>query len=73
LEAHDLNLKSEDYDSLGGYIIERLDRVAVEGDEVVTEDHVRLIVDSMDDKRVDIVRVYLPEPPASGEEEPLSV
>lgn len=72
-EALDLNLKSEDYDSLGGYIIERLDRVAVEGDEVVTEDHVRLIVDSMDDKRVDIVRVYLPEPPASGEEEPLSV
>ena len=38
-------LESEDYDSLGGFIIEHLDRLPATGDEVMTEDGIRLTVD----------------------------
>ena len=37
---------SEDYDSLGGFIIERLDRMPELNDEVVTEDGTRLVVET---------------------------
>lgn len=66
----DLHLESEDYDSLGGFIIEHLDRLPEEHDEVVTDDGLRLVVDSLDKNRVEYVHIYLPEPgePESGEE-----
>ncbi len=57
----DLELESEDYDSLGGYMIEHLERLPDENDEVVTSDNVRLVVDSMDKNRVEKVHIYLPE------------
>ena len=38
----DLQLESEDYDSLGGFIIEHLDRLPEEGDSITTEDGLRL-------------------------------
>ena len=41
-------LDSEDYDSLGGFIIEHLDRLPVAGDEVVTDDGIRLVVEKLD-------------------------
>ena len=44
----DTELDSEDYDSLGGFIIEHLDRLPVAGDEVITEDGIRLIVEKLD-------------------------
>ena len=34
----DLDLNSEEYDSLGGFIIERLDRLPEAGDSIVTEE-----------------------------------
>ncbi len=52
---------SEDYDSLGGFIIEHLDRLPETGDEVKTDDGIRLIVESLDKNRVESVHVYLPE------------
>ena len=55
-----LSLASDDYDSLGGFIIERLDRLPAEGDEVTTEDGVRLVVEKLDKNRVEDVHVYLP-------------
>lgn len=55
-----LSLESEDYDSLGGYIIEHLDRLPDEKDELVTEDGVRIVVDSLDKNRVEKVHIYLP-------------
>ena len=55
------NLTSEDYDSLGGFIIEHLDRLPEVGDEVCTEDGIRLIVEALDKNRVESVRMYLPE------------
>ena len=56
----DLNLKSEDYDSLGGFIIEQLDRLPEEGDEITTENEIRMVVDSLDKNRVEKVHIYLP-------------
>lgn len=58
----DLNLQSEDYDSLGGFIIEHLDRLPETGDFIVTEDGIRLIVESLDKNRIESVHAYLPEP-----------
>ena len=55
------DLVSEDYDSLGGFIIEHLDRLPVAGDEVITEDGIRLIVEKLDKNRIEKVHVYLPE------------
>ena len=57
----ELNLESEDYDSLGGYIIEQLDRLPDEKDEIVIENGVRMVVDSLDKNRIEKVHIYLPE------------
>lgn len=56
-----LQLKSEDYDSVGGFIIEALDRLPEEGDEITTEEGIRMVVDKLDKNRVERVHVYLPE------------
>ena len=53
-------LESEDYDSLGGFIIERLDRLPELNDEVTTIDGIRLVVESLDKNRVEKVHIYLP-------------
>ncbi len=57
----DLELESEDYDSLGGFIIQRLDRLPEVGDEFTTEEGIRMIVDRLDKNRVELVHIYLPE------------
>ena len=54
-------LDSEDYDSLGGLIIEHLDRLPVAGDQVITDDGIRLVVDKLDKNRIESVRVFVPE------------
>ena len=58
----DLSLESEDYDSLGGFIIEHLDRLPEVGDAITTKDHIRLVVETLDKNRIENVHVYLPEP-----------
>ena len=63
-------LDSEDYDSLGGFIIEHLDRLPVAGDEVITEEGIRLIVEKLDKNRIEQVHVYLPEKTPEAEENP---
>lgn len=57
----ELEFESEDYDSLGGFIIEILDRHPDEGDEITTENRIRLVVDSLDKNRIEKVHLYLPE------------
>ena len=56
----DLGLESEEYDSLGGFIIERLDRLPDPGDAIETESELRLVVESMDKNRIERVHLYLP-------------
>ncbi|MBQ2744282.1 MAG: HlyC/CorC family transporter [Lachnospiraceae bacterium] len=55
-----LSLESEDYDSLGGYIIGCLDRLPAQGDKV-EQDTVTLVVDSMDKNRIDKIHIYIKE------------
>lgn len=56
-----LHLESEDYDSLGGFIIEHLDRLPEMNDEVITADGIRLVVEKLDKNRVEKVHLYVPE------------
>lgn len=57
----DLDLNSEEYDSLGGFIIERLDRLPEAGDSIVTVEGIRMVVEKLDKNRIEKVHVYLPE------------
>lgn len=56
-----LNLSSEDYDSLGGFIMEHLDRLPEQGDELTTDDGIRLVVEALQKNRVESVHLYIPE------------
>ena len=68
-ESLHINLESEDYDSLGGFIIEHLDRLPEVGDHITTEDQIRLVVEKLDKNRIETVHVYLPPKADSGLEE----
>lgn len=57
----DLDLHSEEYGSVGGFIIERLDRLPEAGDSVLTEEGIRMIVEKLDKNRIELVHLYLPE------------
>ena len=54
------NLESEDYDSIGGYIIEQLDRLPAPGESTVTPGGIKLVVDAVAKKRIEQVHIYLP-------------
>ena len=60
-DSLDLNLESEDYDSLGGFIIEKLDRLPKAGDSISTEEGIRMVVEKLDKNRIETVHLYLPE------------
>ena len=62
-----LELESKEYDSIGGIIIGLLDRLPEEGDEVVTEDGVKLETVSLDHNHIDKVRITVPEAEAESE------
>lgn len=57
-----LSLLSEDYDSIGGLIIEMLDHLPTEDETVTTADGIILTVEKMDKNRIETVHVTLPEP-----------
>ena len=59
-DALGLSLHSEDYDSIGGFIIERLDHLPEENESVTTEEQILLIVTKMDKNRIETVRLILP-------------
>ncbi len=61
LEDLQLELESDDYDSIGGLIIQLLDRLPEEGDEVTTENGIRMKVMEFDKNRVERVHIVLPE------------
>ncbi len=48
---------SDDYESLGGFIMEKLDRLAKVGDIVETKE-LTLVVDAMDKNRIDKIHVF---------------
>lgn len=67
-ELH-LDLESDEYDSVGGIIIALLEDIPQEGDKVTTESNITLVVEKMDNKRIDTVHIYLPEPSEEDFEE----
>lgn len=60
-EALAVHLESEDYDSVGGYIIEQLDSLPSQGQSVTLENGIRLVVDKLDKNRIEAVHIWLPE------------
>ena len=69
-EALHINLESEDYDSIGGYIIEQLDCLPKEGQSVTLESGIRLVVDRLDKNRIELVHIWLREKKTETEEQP---
>ena len=69
-DALGLSLSSEEYDSVGGLIIEKLDHLPAENEAVTTEDGILLTVVRMDKNRIETVRLVLPEKEDEAPEEP---
>lgn len=61
-DALGLGLSSEEYDSIGGLIIEMLDHLPTERETVTTKEGIVLTVDKMDKNRIEQVRLLLPRP-----------
>lgn len=57
----DLSLSSEDYDTVGGYMIELLDHLPEPGESIVTPENVFLRVETTDKNRIDKLFLRLPE------------
>lgn len=56
-----LHLESDDYDSIGGYIIEQLDRLPNPGESCITDDGLKLVVDEIEKNRIELVHIYIPK------------
>ena len=68
-DALGTSLGSEDYDSIGGIIIEYLDRLPEDDEEVELENGIRLKVQGIDQNRICKVVMTLPEPDVQEETE----
>lgn len=66
-ETLKLDLESEDYDTLGGYMIERLDHLPKEGEQIENEDAI-FTVEKVDKNRIDMVYVALKNKEENQEE-----
>ena len=67
-DALDTRLDSEDYDSIGGIIIESLDRLPENGEEVTLANGTTLKVEGIDQNRIIKVLLTLPEKETEEEE-----
>lgn len=70
-DALGLHFDSEDYDSIGGYVIEKLDHLPALHESVVSDDGIRLIVDEIIKNRINKIHLYLPSE-SSDEENDIS-
>ena len=68
----DTELGSEDYDSIGGLIIECLDRLPEDNEEVTLENGIHLKVQGIEQNRIVKVLMTLPETPADEESQETS-
>lgn len=67
-DALDTSLFSEDYDSIGGLIIESLDRLPEDGETITTDTGITLQVQGISQNRIKKVLMTLPEEPDTEEE-----
>ncbi|MCR5356130.1 MAG: CNNM domain-containing protein [Lachnospiraceae bacterium] len=68
-DALSLELNSENYDSIGGLMIEKLERVPEVGESVELDDGTRLTTVDMDKNHIERIRMELPEKEPENEEE----
>lgn len=68
-DALDTSLHSEDYDSIGGLIIEYLDRLPEDEETIVTKSHISLQVKGISQNRIRKVLMTLPEKDLSDDSE----
>ncbi|MBR6468980.1 MAG: DUF21 domain-containing protein [Lachnospiraceae bacterium] len=68
-DALSLELSSENYDSIGGLMIEKLERVPEVGESVELDDGTRLTTVQMDKNHIEQIRMELPEKEPETEEE----
>ncbi len=61
LDEKGLDLESLDYDSVGGLIIQLLDRIPDEGDEVVTDNGIKMRVSRLEKNRIERIHIILPD------------
>ena len=67
-EALELNFTSEDYDTIGGYLIGLLDHLPEKNEIIITDDDVLLRVEQMDKNRIEKIYIKKPEIPVSDAE-----
>lgn len=65
-DSLDLDLTSEDYDSVGGLVIGLLDHLPEAGEQVVQEG-ITFVVESVEKNRIDKIHLYLPQPDTEEE------
>ena len=68
-DALEINLSSEEYDSIGGILIEHLDHLPEDGESVTLPDGTVLKVQGLDQNRIVKVMMTLPEPVKDAEAE----
>lgn len=66
-DALDIHLESEDYDTIGGYMIGLLDHVPREGEAVTAPDGTVLRVDKMDKNRIEKIYIRIPDTTSSSD------
>ena len=68
-DALDIELDSEDYDSIGGLIIEKLDRLPQDKETIILDNGITLQADGVQDNRIVKVLITLPTDNRETEEE----
>ncbi len=63
-----LNFVSEDYDTIGGYLIGLLDHLPEKNEIIITDDDVLLRVEQMDKNRIEKIYIKKPDVKAPGNE-----
>lgn len=57
-----LHLESNDYDTLGGYCLEKLDHLPEKNEIIITDDNILLRIEAVDKNRIEKVYIKLPKP-----------
>lgn len=60
------HLESEDYDSIGGFVIGLLDHLPEEGEEVIYE-NLRLVVEKVERNRIETIHIYIMDDAVTAE------
>ncbi len=68
-DALNIELDSEDYDSIGGLIIERLERLPEDKETILLDNGISLQADGVQDNRIVKVLITLPSEDGQSEEE----